>query len=265
MACAFVRYPAMVDGSGADGRPRGPGEQPLTDPVDPTALEALHALASAKVDVTASFSHHEVYTPRGLLTVLRHEPPAGVLRRGVGIVACGGAMGGVLGPGHGLYHRLGERWSAQGVSMARVGYREPNNLDLCAHDLACGVEMIRDEGAEHVIVMGHSFGGAVAIRTAVIMPATVVGVVTFATQSAGCEVAGALAGRPLLLFHGDRDELLPVEASHVVAAIAGHGEVVVLPGDGHLLARSDDVIVERLDTWLPDAWRRHEVPGPPNG
>ena len=35
------------------------------------------------------------------------------------------------------------------------------------------------------------------------------GVVTFATQSAGCEAAGALAGRPLLLFHGDRDELLP--------------------------------------------------------
>ena len=77
-------------------------------------------------------------------------------------------------------------------------------------------------------------------------------VAPFATQSAGCEVAGALAGRPLLLFHGDRDELLPPEASHVVAAIAGHGEVEILPGDGHLLAKSDDVIVERLDTWLPE-------------
>ena len=107
-------------------------------------------------------------------------------------------------------------------------------------------------GAERVVVMGHSFGGAVAMRTAVIMPVSVVGVVTFATQSAGCEVAGALAGRPLLLFHGDRDELLPAESSHVVAAIAGAGEVVMLPGDGHLLAKSDDVITERLDTWLPE-------------
>jgi len=83
------------------------------------------------------------------------------------------------------------------------------------------------------------------------MTASVVGVVTFATQSAGCEVAGALHGRPLLLFHGDRDELLPSEASYMVQAIAGSGEVVILPGDGHLLARSDDAITERLDEWLP--------------
>jgi pimeloyl-ACP methyl ester carboxylesterase len=228
---------------------------PLTDPADPTALEALRPLASTEVAVTPSMLHREVYTSRGLLTVFRHRPPEAAAATGAAIVACGGAMGGVLGPGHGLYQHLGERWAERGVEFVRVGYREPNNLDLCAHDLACGVEIARDAGAERVVAMGHSFGGAVAIRTAVIMPATVVGVVTFATQSAGCEVAGALAGRPLLLFHGDRDELLPPEASHVVAAIAGHGEVVMLPGDGHLLAKSDDVIAERLDEWLPSVLR----------
>jgi hypothetical protein len=251
----------MVDGGGADERPDDlPVDPPLADPSNPTALEALRALASAEVDVTASLSHREVYTSRGLLTVFRHRPADtdadattdGVATTRAAIVACGGAMGGVLGPGHGLYQRLGERWAERGVEFVRVGYREPNNLDLCAHDLACGVELAREAGAERVVVMGHSFGGAVAIRTAVIMPVSVVGVVTFATQSAGCEVAGALAGRPLLLFHGDRDELLPPEASHVVAAIAGHGEVEILPGDGHLLAKSDDAIVERLDTWLPE-------------
>ena len=239
----------MADSSGADALP-------LADPSSPTALEALRPLASTEVTVTPastdcpSLSHREVYTSRGLLTVLRHRAPTGVITHRAAVVACGGAMGGVLGPGRGLYQRLGERWAQRGVEFARVGYREPNNLDLCAHDLACGVELVRDAGADHVVVMGHSFGGAVAIRTAVIMPVSVVGVVTFATQSAGCEVAGALAGRPLLLFHGDRDELLPPEASHVVAAIAGHGDVEILPDDGHLLAKSDDVIVERLDAWL---------------
>ncbi len=44
----------------------------------------------------------------------------------------------------------------------------------------------------------------------------------------------------------------PPEASHVVAAIAGHGDVEIIPGDGHLLAKSDDIIADRLDTWLPD-------------
>lgn len=250
----------MADGSGADeGRSAATGPATLlADPVDPTALEALRPLASTEVTVVAaapgraSLLHREVYTSRGLLTVFRHRPPVGVASVRAAIVACGGAMGGLLGPGRGLYQRLGERWAERGVEVVRVDYREPNNLDLCAHDLACGVEIARDAGAEHVVVMGHSFGGAVAVRTAVIMPVTVSGVVTFSTQSAGCEVAGSLDGRPLLLFHGDRDELLPPEASHVVAAIAGHGEVVILSGDGHLLANSDDVIVERLDEWLAD-------------
>lgn len=221
------------------------------DPTNPTALEALRSLATAEVRLTAEMRHREVYTSRGLLSVLWHEPPVEA-SVGTAIVACGGAMGGLLGPGHGLYQQLGERWSARGVQMLRVGYREPNNLDLCAHDVACGVEWARGAGAERVVVMGHSFGGAVAIRAAVVMPASVVGVVTFATQSAGCEVAAGLGGRPLLLFHGDQDELLPPESSHMVQALAGAGEVVMLPGDGHLLAKSEAAIIERLDEWLPD-------------
>lgn len=229
----------MTDDSGAE-----------RDPSDPTALEALHPLASTQVEVTPTFRHRETYTQRGLLSVFTHEPEPATVQPAA-IVACGGALGGVLGPGRALYHALGERWSARGVRFVRVGYREPNHLDRCAHDLACGVELARDAGAERIVVMGHSFGGAVAVRCAVVMPVSVVGVVTFATQSAGCEVAAGLAGRPLLLFHGDRDELLPPEASHVVAAMAGGGEVVMLPGDGHLLGRSDEAITERLDAWLP--------------
>ena len=218
------------------------------DPSAPTALEALCPLATSEAELAPGLLHREVYTSRGLLTALWHRP---AVDASAAIVVCGGAMGGLLGPGHGLYQRLGERWSTRGVAVLRVGYREPNNLDLCAHDLACGVEWVRDAGARRVVVMGHSFGGAVAIRAAVVMTGSVVGVVTFATQSAGCEVAGALGGRPLLLFHGDRDELLPPESSLMVQAIAGYGDVEMLPGDGHLLDRSDDAIVERLDEWLP--------------
>jgi fermentation-respiration switch protein FrsA (DUF1100 family) len=218
----------------------------------PGALGALQVLARSEAEIARDERvvrrHLELYTYQGLLTVHWHEPVAGGRSA---IVACGGAIGGTLGPGHALYHRLGEQWSAAGVHVLRVGYRVPNDLDRCAHDLACGVELAAAAGATRVVVMGHSFGGAVAVRVAVVMPDLVVGVVTFATQSAGCEVAGALAGRPLLLFHGDRDELLPMQASEIVCAIAGSGELVVLPGDGHLLGRSDDVIVERLDEWLP--------------
>ena len=99
--------------------------------------------------------------------------------------------------------------------------------------------------------MGHSFGGAVAVRVAVGLRDLVGGVATFATQSAGCELAAGLRGLPFLLFHGERDEILPIEASEMVRMIAGHGDLVRLPNDGHLLAKSDEVIWEHLEEWLP--------------
>jgi len=234
-ADAFGRYrAAMADPHGRDA----PG---------PTPLEMLGVLASQEVEVTPSLRHLEFYCQRGLLTVLWHgEPDA---RRAV--VAVGGAMGGLLGPAGGLYQDLGVALGEQGIGTLRVGYRRPNDLDACCIDAAAAVQLAVGNGAEQVVVLGHSFGGAVAVRVGVALATMVAGVATFATQSAGCEVAGHLAGRPLLLFHGDRDEILPLEASEVVRAIAGTGELVVCPNDGHLLSRSRAILWERLTEWIP--------------
>ena len=65
-------------------------------------------------------------------------------------------------------------------------------------DVAAAVQLVVGAGADRVVIMGHSFGGAVAVRVGVGLDPLVAGVVTFATQSAGCEVAGALHGKPLL-------------------------------------------------------------------
>jgi alpha/beta superfamily hydrolase len=215
-------------------------------PRRPTPLEMLDVLASEEIELAPGLRHVEVYTRHGLLTLLWHGGPA---KRAV--VACGGAMGGLLGPAHGMYQRMGVEWAAQGIATLRVSYRAPNDLDACCIDVAAAVQLAVGEDAEQVVVMGHSFGGAVAVRVGVALPTMVAGVVTFATQSAGCEVAGGLAPRPLLMFHGERDEILPVEASMVVREIAGTGELIVLPNDGHLLGRSGDAIEERLREWLP--------------
>ena len=219
-----------------------------------TPLAALGVIASQDVMITPTLRHAEFYTMRGLLTVLWHEPRDGAFQPSA-IVTCGGAMGGLLGPAEGLYHQLGETWAERGVPVLRVSYRRPNDLDACCIDVAAAVQLaVVGGGAERVVVMGHSFGGAVAVRVAVGLSEMVSGVVTFATQSAGCEVAGALAGKPFLLFHGDRDEILPLQASEVVCAIAGTGELVVCPNDGHLLTKSADVVRARLDEFLPAAF-----------
>lgn len=225
-------------------------------PTGPTPLEALGVLASQDVMLTPSLRHVEMYTTRGLLTILWHEPHPveGATVHPAAMVLVGGAMGGLLGPAEGLYHRLGEEWAARGVAVLRISYRRPNDLDACCIDTAAAVQLaVGAGGAERVVLMGHSFGGAVAVRVGVGLSGMVTGVVTFATQSAGCEVAGGLADTPLLLFHGDRDEILPPEASEMVRMIAGTGELVRIPGDGHLLAKSGDVLWERLESWLPPA------------
>lgn len=217
-----------------------------------TPLDALQVMASSDVMLTPSLRHIEMYTMRGLLTLLWHEPAEDVPKQPGALVLCGGAMGGVLGPGDALYHRLGVEWAARGVPVLRVSYRKPNDLDLCRVDLAAAVQLaIGGALADQVVLMGHSFGGAVAVGVGVGLHEMVAGVVTFATQSAGCELAGGLQDTPFLLFHGERDEILPIQASEMVQMIAGHGELVRLPGDGHLLAKSDDVIWERLEEFLP--------------
>jgi pimeloyl-ACP methyl ester carboxylesterase len=202
------------------------------------------ARQSARID--PDLEHHELFTMSGLLTVLWHGPPdaEGVL------VACGGAMGGLLGPADGLYQDLGAELAREGIGTLRVGYRAPGELAMCTMDVAAAVQLAERNGAVRAVTMGHSFGGAVAVRVGAALPEIVTGVVGLATQSAGCEVAHGLAGRPLLLVHGEADELLPAECSMVVRELAGDGEVVLVPGGGHLLREAGDLLRERLPEWV---------------
>jgi hypothetical protein len=211
-------------------------------------LDLLDALAVQEVELAPGIRHVELYTMGGLLTILWHGPRDADRI----VVACGGAMGGLLGPSGGLYQRLGESLASAGVGTLRVSYRKPNDLDRCTIDLCAAVDLAARSGARRAITMGHSFGGAIAVRAACALGDSVAGVVTFATQSAGCEQAEEMNGRPLLLFHGDRDELLPVQASEMVRFIAGTGELVVLPNEGHLLSGAGEILFERVTEFVED-------------
>jgi hypothetical protein len=213
-------------------------------------LDLLDALAVQEVDLAPGLRHVEVFTMRGLLTALWHGPRDAEHV----VVAGGGAMGGLLGPAGGLYHHVGEALASRGVGTLRISYRRPNDLDACTIDMCAAIDLAARGGARDAVTMGHSFGGAIAVRTACALGDTVKGVITFATQSAGCEQAEELSGRPFLLFHGDRDELLPPQASEMVRFIAGSGELVLLPGEGHLLSGAGDVLLARTLSFVEDAF-----------
>ena len=225
----------------------------LTDDDDrPLPFDLIGPLAIQEVEVTDALRHVEVYTRGGLLTLLWHGDPTASRV----VVMGGGAVGGLLGPANGLYHDLGVELAAQGFGLIRVGWRRPNDIGECVLDMAAAADLASRGGAERFVTAGHSFGGAVAVGAAIALPTSVAGVVTFATQSAGCEQAAKLAGRPFLLFHGDRDTLLPPMCSEVVRELAGSGEVVMLHGAGHLLSEARDVMWARLLEWIPQTLRQ---------
>jgi pimeloyl-ACP methyl ester carboxylesterase len=208
----------------------------------------LEAIARQEVVITPTLRHLEVFTMRGLLTVIWHGDPDAASA----VVLGGGAMGGTLGPADGLYHWLGEELGgpASGIGVLRVGWRRPNDLELCTLDLLATADLAARAGAVRFVTGGHSFGGAIAVRAGVAMGDWTRGVLTFATQSAGCEDAGALVA-PLRAYHGDRDELLPPMASEVVCHLAGgESEVVICPGAGHLLTEAGDRLRAEVPAWV---------------
>lgn len=224
-----------TDGGPGGGSPVGP-------------YERLGVLARQSIQISPHLRHVELFTMQGLLTVLWHGP-ADADRA---VVAVGGAMGGLLGPADGLYHDLGAELAEQGIATFRVQYRKPNDFGRCVHDALAVVDIAARQGARRFVTMGHSFGGAVALQLGIALGEHAGGVVTLSTQSAGCEDAERLGQVPLLLFHGDRDEILPPFASEVVHGLAGgRGELVILPGAGHLLSEAGDELRARLLEWVP--------------
>jgi hypothetical protein len=214
----------------------------------PGPLDLLEALARQEVAVTPTYRHVEVFTMRGLLTVLWHGDPDAASA----VVLGGGAMGGLLGPADGFYHWLGEELGApgSGIGVLRIGWRRPNDIDLCTLDLLAAADLAARAGAERFVTGGHSFGGAIAVRGAMAMGEWTRGVVTFATQSAGCEEAGGLAA-PLLAYHGDQDEILPPICSEVVGElVGGPADVRICAGAGHLLTEAGDRLRAEVPGWI---------------
>ncbi len=220
-------------------------------------LELLEALGVEEAELRPGLAHLEIYTMRGLLTVLWH----GARDDSDVVLMCGGGMGGLLGPADGLYNSLGNLLEEHEIATMRVGYRKPNDLSRCVHDVVAMADLAGRSGARGFVVIGHSFGGAVAIQAGAILGAHCRGVVTLSTQSAGCEHASELGDTPLLLLHGTNDEILPPETSTVVQMLAGHGEVVLLPGSGHLLTEAATELRQRLMSWIPERFNPAEYLG----
>ncbi|MGI9601992.1 MAG: alpha/beta hydrolase [Acidimicrobiales bacterium] len=213
-----------------------------------TPLDLLDRLMTNEAELAPGVRLLEAYTMQGLLKLLWYGDRAAADV----VVLLGGAMGGFSGPAGSLFLELGTHYAAQGRGVICCDYRRPDKLDLALLDGAATADWAMREGARRFVVVGHSFGGAVAVQLGTALTAHCVGVATLATQSAGCEQAAELEPTPLVLFHGDRDVILGPENSAMVQAMAGGGDLRIIAGADHGFHEGRDELRDQLIAWIDD-------------
>jgi hypothetical protein len=185
-------------------------------------------------------------TSRGAVACRLHAAEHG----DAGVVWVFGAGGGLGGPAGGLYARLGRQLLADGITSLEVAYRRPGDLAECVLDALVGVAYLGTLGRTRVVLVGHSFGGAVVI-TAGAMSDRVIGVAALSSQTAGTSAVASLAPRPIFVAHGTADEILPHACSRDIHTRALEPRRLVLyPGCRHGLDQCREELDRDLSAWL---------------
>ena len=172
----------------------------------------------------------------------------------------GGARGGFGRPGQGAYARLAEALRQERIASLRLCYRHPNVLPECALDILAGIDYLQQGRVQRVVLVGHSFGGAVVI-TAGAVHDRVAGVVALAPQTYGARLAGQLAPRPLLVVHGTADTRLPYTCGMQIYDWAQEPKQLVLyEGAEHRLDECAEDLDQLLTQWIPATLRASVSP-----
>ena len=187
-------------------------------------------------------------TTRGDLDGILHRAPDATR----GVVWVCGARGGFGGPGPGIYEHMAEKFLSSNITSLRLDYRQPNDISECVLDLLTGVAGLKGLGCGPVVVVGHSFGGAVVIAAAASSP-EISGVVSLSPQTYGANGAPRIAPRPLLLVHGKADTRLPSSCAVQIHQMAQEPKKLVLyDGAEHRLGECKEELQDLLGEWIPE-------------
>ena len=190
-------------------------------------------------------------TDRGDIQAILHQ----AMEAQHGVIWVGGARGGFGRPSQGAYARLADVLRRDRISSLRLRYRHPNILPECALDVMAGAAYLTHCGSQPVVLVGHSFGGAVVI-TAGALNDHVAGVVALAPQTYGARLAGQLAPRPLLVVHGKADTRLPYTCGVQIYDWAQEPKQLVLfEGAEHRLDECAAELDQLLTQWIPATLR----------
>ena len=225
-----------------DGSGNGAAASPEGDSSDLTL--SIRGVRASPGDVPGEMTV-ELNTTRGEITT-HLRPCEG--KTGC-VIFLGGAGGGVRGPANAIYERIAEELVAQGVTSLRVEYRQPGEFEESVVDALAGASFLKGIGATEAVVVGHSFGGAVAIKAGELSD-LITGVVAMSSQRFGTQTVDELK-KPLLLIHGSNDEILDQAASEDIFERAGQPKrIEILEGAGHGLLEVADEVHDLLQDFI---------------
>jgi alpha-beta hydrolase superfamily lysophospholipase len=166
------------------------------------------------------------------------------------ILWVGGAGGGLDGPAGGMYPRIAGQLVNQGIASMRLHYRQPGNLPECVMDTLLGLEYLASRERGRVILVGHSFGGAVVISAGAVSD-RVVAVVAMSSQTYGTSLVSRLSPKPILLMHGTEDQILPDSCSRELYRRARlPKDILLYQGCRHGLDECRDEVDRDLVHWI---------------
>jgi hypothetical protein len=217
--------------------------EPVVSPTNPHPMIMLQDVIRLPESETSE--RLQLVTTQGPI-VCRHLPADGE----DAVLWMFGSGGGLGGPAGGLYTRLGEELQPRRIASLELDYRRPSYLQECVLDVLIGLAHLETLGKRRIVLVGHSFGGAVAINAGVISEA-VIAVAALSSQTTGTENVGKLSPRPVIFIHGEQDEVLPAACSRDLHARAGEPKRLILyPGCRHGLDQCRDALDRDLAEWL---------------
>ncbi|MBM4414876.1 MAG: alpha/beta hydrolase [Chloroflexi bacterium] len=152
------------------------------------------------------------------------------------LVPCEGRTGCAIFVGdegaEGVYRLLSEQLVEVGVSSLRLRPRVGGELFDTIIDVLAACSFLKGIGGVSAVVVGHSYAGAVAIRSGLLSP-FVCAVAALAPQLVGTQGVEQL-DKPLLLIHGSADQvLLPLTSEDIHARAPGSKQLVIVDGADH--------------------------------
>ncbi len=212
-------------------------------------MDLRQDIGDIKGDVTdEGFSPVRLSTDRGMIEARYYESS----RLGKSVIFVGGVGGNFDTPAKGLYPRLCRELMSEGIGSLRVSFRHPTILDESVFDVLAALDFLqRRKGTRVAGLVGHSFGGAVVIKAAVLSD-LVYTIVTLATQCYGAEAAAQLKRDcSILLIHGLNDPVLPAHCSSKAYNLAkGKKRLSFYKGAGHGLDESAEEVHKEAFEWI---------------